>query len=185
MSSDSAFLVLSMTEGLGQLTDGVCGQDDFTKSHIYDAWPGYDYVGWNNESSPSGFVEIMFEFDRTRNFTSMKVRFPIKQDQYFSPVLSAVLSVQLKVSLSVQVHCNNMFSRHVKAFRQVVCYFRSDSDWEATPVTFSPVADEKNPSARFVTVNLANHMASAITCQFYFADAWMLFSEITFQSGTQ
>lgn len=78
-----------------------------------------------------------------------------------------------------------MFSLHVKAFRQVVCYFRSEADWEATPLTFSPVTDEKNPSARFVTVSLANHMASAIKCQFYFADAWMLFSEITFQSGTE
>uniref|UniRef100_A0A665TGL7 receptor protein-tyrosine kinase n=1 Tax=Echeneis naucrates TaxID=173247 RepID=A0A665TGL7_ECHNA len=136
--------------GLGQLTDGVCGLDDFTHSHV---WPGYDYVGWNNESFPSGYVEIMFEFDRTRNFTTMKV------------------------------HCNNMFSQHVKAFRQVVCYFRSDLDWEASPLSFSPVVDEKNPSARFVTVNLANHMASAIKCHFYFADAWMLFSEITFQSG--
>ena len=78
-----------------------------------------------------------------------------------------------------------MFSRHVKVFRQVVCYFRSESpDWEASPLSFSPVADEKNPSARFVTVSLANHMASAVRCQFYFADAWMLFSEITFQSGT-
>lgn len=76
-----------------------------------------------------------------------------------------------------------MFSRHVKAFHQVVCYFRSESDWEASSLSFSPVVDEKNPSARFVTVNLANHMASAIKCQFYFADAWMLFSEITFQSG--
>uniref|UniRef100_A0A673A8B0 Discoidin domain-containing receptor 2 n=1 Tax=Sphaeramia orbicularis TaxID=375764 RepID=A0A673A8B0_9TELE len=141
-----------MTEGLGQLTDGVCGLDDFTDSHVYNVWEGYDYVGWNNESFPSGYVEIMFEFDRTRNFTTMKV------------------------------HCNNMFSKHVKVFRQVVCYFRSESDWEATPLSFSPVVDEKNPSARFVTVNLANHMASAIKCQFYFADAWMLFSEITFQS---
>uniref|UniRef100_A0A3Q1CYR1 Discoidin domain-containing receptor 2 n=1 Tax=Amphiprion ocellaris TaxID=80972 RepID=A0A3Q1CYR1_AMPOC len=145
-------IIHSMTEGLGQLTDGVCGLDDFTLSHVYNVWPGYDYVGWNNESFPSGYVEIMFEFDRTRNFTTMKV------------------------------HCNNMFSRHVKAFRQVVCYFHSESDWEATPLTFSPVVDEKNPSARFVTVNLANHMASAIKCQFYFADAWMMFSEITFQS---
>ncbi|XP_029988151.1 discoidin domain-containing receptor 2 isoform X4 [Sphaeramia orbicularis] len=147
-------VIHSMTEGLGQLTDGVCGLDDFTDSHVYNVWEGYDYVGWNNESFPSGYVEIMFEFDRTRNFTTMKV------------------------------HCNNMFSKHVKVFRQVVCYFRSESDWEATPLSFSPVVDEKNPSARFVTVNLANHMASAIKCQFYFADAWMLFSEITFQSDT-
>uniref|UniRef100_A0A3Q2ZZJ0 Discoidin domain-containing receptor 2 n=1 Tax=Kryptolebias marmoratus TaxID=37003 RepID=A0A3Q2ZZJ0_KRYMA len=147
-------IIHSMTEGLGQLTDGVCGEDDFTLSHVHNGWPGYDYVGWNNESFPRGFVEIMFEFDRTRNFTSMKV------------------------------HCNNMYSQHVKVFRQVVCYFGSDSGWEDTPLSFSPVEDEKNPSARFVTVNLASHMASAIKCQFYFADAWMLFSEITFQSGT-
>lgn len=83
----------------------------------------------------------------------------------------------------MQVHCNNMFSEHVALFHQVVCYFRSDLDWEASPLFFTPVADEKNPSARFVTVSLANHMASAIKCQFYFADVWMLFSEITFQSG--
>lgn len=76
-----------------------------------------------------------------------------------------------------------MFMKHVKAFRQVVCYFRSEADWEATPLSFSPVVDNVNLSARFVTISLANHMASAIKCQFYFAEAWMMFSEITFQSG--
>lgn len=63
----------SMSEGLGQLTDGTCGLDDFTHSHIYSVWPGYDYVGWNNESFPGNYVEIVFEFDRIRNFTTMKV----------------------------------------------------------------------------------------------------------------
>lgn len=62
-----------MTEGLGQLTDGMSGLDDFSHSHVYNVWPGYDYVGWTNESFPNGFVEIMFEFDRIRNFTTMKV----------------------------------------------------------------------------------------------------------------
>ncbi|TRY77624.1 hypothetical protein DNTS_005777 [Danionella cerebrum] len=145
-------MISSMTEGLGQLTDGMCGLDDFRHSHVYNVWPGYDYVGWTNESFPNGFVEIMFEFDRTRNFTTMKV------------------------------HCNNMFSRRVKSFQKVVCYFRSELDWESTPVTFSPVMDDVNPSARFVTVSLHNHMASAIKCQYYFSDIWMMFSEITFQS---
>ncbi|KAM9483498.1 discoidin domain-containing receptor 2 isoform 1-T1 [Clarias gariepinus] len=147
-------VLYSMTEGLGQLTDGMCGLDDFTLSHVYNVWPGYDYVGWTNESFPNGYVEIMFEFDRTRNFTTMKV------------------------------HCNNMFSQRVKVFQKAVCYFRSDSDWEPTPVSFSPVMDDGNPSARFVTVNLHNHMASAIKCQYYFSDMWMMFSEITFQSDT-
>lgn len=66
----------SMTEGLGQLTDGVSGLDDFTETHEYHVWPGYDYVGWRNESTTSGYIEIMFEFDRIRNFTTMKVCSP-------------------------------------------------------------------------------------------------------------
>lgn len=63
-----------MTEGLGQLTDGVSGLDDFTQTHEYHVWPGYDYVGWRNESATDGYIEIVFEFDRVRNFTTMKVR---------------------------------------------------------------------------------------------------------------
>ncbi|XP_048845553.1 discoidin domain-containing receptor 2-like isoform X2 [Brienomyrus brachyistius] len=151
---DGSLSYSSMSEGLGQLTDGTCGLDDFTHSHIYSVWPGYDYVGWNNESFPGNYVEIVFQFDRIRNFTTMKV------------------------------HCNNMFTKNVKTFRQVTCYFRSTSEWESTPVTFSPVVDDVNPSARFVSVALDNHMASTIKCQYYFADAWMMFSEITFQSDT-
>ncbi|XP_058649629.1 discoidin domain-containing receptor 2 isoform X2 [Onychostoma macrolepis] len=144
----------SMTEGLGQLTDGSWGLDDFTKSQVYGVWPGYDYVGWTNASFPGGLVEMTFEFDRVRNFTSMKV------------------------------HCNNMYTWGVKMFRQAVCYFRSDSDWEPNPVVFKLKADNISPSARFVTVALGNRMASAIRCRFAFNDIWMMFSEIAFQSDT-
>ncbi|NXD81970.1 DDR2 protein, partial [Halcyon senegalensis] len=117
--------------------------------------PGYDYVGWRNESTAGGYVEITFEFDRIRNFTAMKV------------------------------HCNNMFAKGVKIFKEVQCYFRSDaSEWEPSAVSSVLVLDDVNPSARFVTVPLLHRMASAIKCQYYFADSWMMFSEITFQSGT-
>ncbi|NXN74483.1 DDR2 protein, partial [Himantopus himantopus] len=117
--------------------------------------PGYDYVGWRNESTTGGYVEITFEFDRIRNFTAMKV------------------------------HCNNMFAKGVKIFKEVQCYFRADaSEWEPSAVSSVLVLDDVNPSARFVTVPLLHRMASAIKCQYYFADAWMMFSEITFQSGT-
>ncbi|NXW17923.1 DDR2 protein, partial [Circaetus pectoralis] len=116
--------------------------------------PGYDYVGWRNESTAGGYVEITFEFDRIRNFTAMKV------------------------------HCNNMFAKGVKIFKEVQCYFRADaSEWEPSAVSSVLVLDDVNPSARFVTVPLLHRMASAIKCQYYFADAWMMFSEITFQSG--
>nr|XP_013816704.1 PREDICTED: discoidin domain-containing receptor 2 isoform X2 [Apteryx mantelli mantelli] len=143
----------SMTEGLGQLTDGVSGLDDFTQTHEYHVWPGYDYVGWRNESTTGGYIEITFEFDRIRNFTTMKV------------------------------HCNNMFAKGVKIFKEVQCYFRSDtSEWEPNTISSVLVLDDVNPSARFVTVPLLHRMASAIKCQYYFADTWMMFSEITFQS---
>ncbi|NXG56044.1 DDR2 protein, partial [Hemiprocne comata] len=117
--------------------------------------PGYDYVGWRNESTANGYVEITFEFDRIRNFTAMKV------------------------------HCNNMFAKGVKIFKEVQCYFRADtSEWEPSVVSSVLVLDDVNPSARFVTVPLLHRMANAIKCQYYFADTWMMFSEITFQSGT-
>uniref|UniRef100_A0A8D0BW37 Discoidin domain-containing receptor 2 n=1 Tax=Salvator merianae TaxID=96440 RepID=A0A8D0BW37_SALMN len=153
--NDSIYDGYSMKEGLGQLTDGVSGLDDFSQTHEYHVWPGYDYVGWRNESTTNGYVEILFEFDRIRNFTTMKV------------------------------HCNNMFAKGVKIFREVHCHFRSDgNDWEPNAASSVPVLDDVNPSARFVTVSLHHRMASAIRCQFYFADTWMMFSEITFQSDT-
>nr|XP_057922945.1 discoidin domain-containing receptor 2-like isoform X2 [Doryrhamphus excisus] len=143
-----------LTKGLGQLTDGTWGLDDFVHSHIHGMWPGYDYVGWSNRSSPKGYIEMTFEFDHVRNFTSMKV------------------------------HCNNMFSQGVRMFRQATCFFRSGSNWEADPVTFKPPVDYVSQSARFITVPLGDHTASAIKCRFHFSDLWMLFSEVAFQSGS-
>lgn len=88
-----------------------------------------------------------------------------------------------KIATSSQVHCSNMFSRGVRMFRQVTCYFRSGSDWEADPVTFRPSIDRVSQIARFVTVPLGDRTASTIKCRFHFSDLWMLFSEVAFQSG--
>uniref|UniRef100_A0AAY4ABV0 receptor protein-tyrosine kinase n=1 Tax=Denticeps clupeoides TaxID=299321 RepID=A0AAY4ABV0_9TELE len=149
---DGELCWLQMGYGLGQLTDGFWGLDDFTQSQVYGVWPGYDYVGWTNASFPSSYVEMTFEFDRVRNFTSMKV------------------------------HCNNMYTWGVRIFQRATCYFRSESDWEHNFVSFRPRGDKISPSARFVTIALGNRMASAIKCHFAFSDAWMMFSEIAFQS---
>lgn len=63
-----------MTGGLGQLTDGLTGLDDYRLSHQVNKRPGYDYVGWRNDTPGIlGYVEMEFVFDRPRNFTSMKV----------------------------------------------------------------------------------------------------------------
>ncbi|XP_041854820.1 discoidin domain-containing receptor 2 isoform X2 [Melanotaenia boesemani] len=141
--------------GLGQLTNGVIGRDDFLVPREYHMRPGYDYLGWRNDSlGTQGHVEMEFVFDRQRNFTSMKV------------------------------HSNNMFSRSVKIFSSVSCWFkpRLSLGWEAEPETFKTVLDDKNPSARYVTVPLNRRTAKSLRCRFYFADVWMMFSEISFQS---
>uniref|UniRef100_A0A672GC73 receptor protein-tyrosine kinase n=1 Tax=Salarias fasciatus TaxID=181472 RepID=A0A672GC73_SALFA len=142
--------------GLGQLTDGVVGLDDFLVTRQLQVWLGYDYLGWRNDSlGAPGHVEMDFLFDKQRNFTSMKV------------------------------HSNNMFSRGVKIFSSVTCWFkpRLIASWEAEPVTFKTVLDDRNPSARYVTVPLRRRAARALRCRFFFADVWMMFSEISFQSG--
>ncbi|CAB1419859.1 unnamed protein product [Pleuronectes platessa] len=112
-------------DGLGQLTDGVIGLDDFLLTRQYH-----------------------------RNFTSMKV------------------------------HSNNMFSRGVKIFSSVSCWFKPRllADWGAEPVAFKTVLDDRNPSARYVTVPLNRRAAKSLRCRFHFADVWMMFSEISFQS---
>lgn len=86
----------------------------------------------------------------------------------------------------VQVHSNNMFTRGVKIFSSVSCWFkpRLIAGWEADPVTFKTVLDDRNPSARYVTVPLGRRAAKSLRCRFYFADVWMMFSEVSFQSGS-
>lgn len=109
------FVILfgSMTEGLGQLTDGVCGLDNFAFSHVYNVWPGYDYVGWNNETFPSGYVEIMFEFDRIRNFTTMKVRLLIVNETFL--LVSCIIKA---LNISPHVLCPDPLQQHVLFARQ-------------------------------------------------------------------
>uniref|UniRef100_A0A8C6VRU1 receptor protein-tyrosine kinase n=1 Tax=Naja naja TaxID=35670 RepID=A0A8C6VRU1_NAJNA len=136
--------------GLGQLTDGVLGLDDFTKSHQYRVWPGYDYIGWRNDSCQNGAVEMEFHL-------------PIFQRD---------------------VHCNNMFSKGVKIFERVECLFKPQliAEWDPQPVGLDTVLDDKNPSARFVTIPFNHHIGKAILCRFYFADTWLMISEVSFQS---
>ncbi|XP_051899932.1 discoidin domain-containing receptor 2-like isoform X2 [Pristis pectinata] len=142
--------------GLGQLTDGVLGLDDFTQSHELRVWPGYDYVGWKNGTLGHGYVEMEFHFEQLSTFDYMKV------------------------------HCNNMFTHRVKVFSKVDCFFKASATgpWEPDPVSTTMVHDDKNPSARFVKVPLNQRVGQTVRCKFYFADSWMMFSEVTFRLGS-
>ncbi|XP_043939097.1 epithelial discoidin domain-containing receptor 1 isoform X2 [Protopterus annectens] len=140
--------------GLGQLTDGVIGKDDFRETRELRVWPGYDYVGWKNDTTRQGFVELEFEFNRMRMFKSMKV------------------------------HCNNMHTMGVQVFRSVDCYFKPyvRAEWDPEPVVYETVADTTNTKARAVIVPLQGRSGQKMRCHFHFADSWMMFSEISFLS---
>ncbi|XP_059571126.1 epithelial discoidin domain-containing receptor 1 isoform X2 [Alligator mississippiensis] len=156
--NDSTYDGLSISKlqfgGLGQLADGVVGLDDFTRTKELRVWPGYDYIGWKNDSFSMGYVEMEFEFDCLRTFTYMKV------------------------------HCNNMHTRGVSIFRQVDCRFKQNLEtaWDPELVTHLLAVDVKDPSARSVTVPLEGRLGHFLQCHFYFSNEWMLFSEIAFLS---
>uniref|UniRef100_A0A6I8PB31 Epithelial discoidin domain-containing receptor 1 n=1 Tax=Ornithorhynchus anatinus TaxID=9258 RepID=A0A6I8PB31_ORNAN len=140
--------------GLGQLTDGVLGLDDFRRSRELRVWPGYDYVGWANASFPHGYVEMEFEFDRLRAFRAM------------------------------QVHCNNMHRQGVRLPGGVDCRFKRGlaSGWEEEAVRHTLAGGLGDPSARAVAVPLGGRVARFLQCRFFFAGPWLLFSEIAFLS---
>ncbi|XP_039213138.1 epithelial discoidin domain-containing receptor 1 isoform X3 [Crotalus tigris] len=141
--------------GLGQLTDGVVGLDDFTQTKELRVWPGYDYVGWSRRSFPEGFVKMEFEFDQLRSFTYMKV------------------------------HCSNMYTHGVRVFHQVDCLFKHSlaTAWEADPVSQQYSVNVGDPSARYFTVPLGGRIGLFVQCHFYFDSEWMLFSEVAFLSN--
>ncbi|XP_004847115.1 epithelial discoidin domain-containing receptor 1 isoform X3 [Heterocephalus glaber] len=140
--------------GLGQLADGVVGLDDFRQSQELRVWPGYDYVGWDNHSFPSGYVEMEFEFDRLRAFQAM------------------------------QVHCNNMHTLGARLPGGVECRFKRGPAmaWEGEPVRHALGGSLGDPRARAVSVPLGGRLGRFLQCRFLFAGPWLLFSEISFIS---
>ncbi|CAN0391002.1 unnamed protein product [Lampetra planeri] len=103
-------------------------------------------------SSTLSYVETEFIFDRSRNFSLM------------------------------QVHCSNQFDHGVREFREARCSFRPSvsSEWEDDPMAACHCLS-LSVQARFVPVPLLGRTGIAIKCRFYFADTWLLISEVSFQ----
>ncbi|EFN63527.1 Discoidin domain-containing receptor 2 [Camponotus floridanus] len=59
-----------LRRGLGQLTDGRTGPDNFKMYHDNDRAQGW--VGWRNDSRNQP-VEIKFEFDKVREFSAVHI----------------------------------------------------------------------------------------------------------------
>lgn len=85
------------------------------------------------------------------------------------------------------MHSNNRHTQGVRVFNKVECQFKPGilQPW-SSPLTFDvPLDDLKDPSSRTISLPLGAQAAQILLCKFYFADRWLLISEITFLSGRQ
>lgn len=88
-------------------------------------------------------------------------------------------------TLRLQVHSNNRHTQGVRVFNKVECQFKPGilQPW-SSPLTLDvPLEDLKDPSSRTISLPLGARPAQILLCKFYFADRWLLISEITFLSG--
>ncbi|XP_054276180.1 discoidin domain-containing receptor tyrosine kinase B-like [Macrosteles quadrilineatus] len=143
-----------LTEGLGQLTDGLWGYDSF-RMDLEASPKGFGWVGWRNDTPGllGNPVEIVFEFDRVRNFSAM------------------------------HLYTNNLFSREIQVFSHAKVYLSiGGRQFPGEPVHFSYMPDLIMEHARNVTVKLHHRIGRFLKLQIYFAATWILLSEVSFES---
>ncbi|XP_013381472.1 discoidin domain-containing receptor 2 isoform X1 [Lingula anatina] len=144
-----------LSNGMGQLFDGEEGQSNFRLDPQELGMKGYEWVGWKNDttSTTPGPVEFLFRFDAVRNFTS------------------------------VQLHCNNMFSKEVRVFKSAVIHFSVGGKYyNQEPVRFEYMRDTLMEYARPVIIKLNNRIGKYVKMQLFFDAKWLMISEISFSS---
>lgn len=141
-----------LSGGLGQLTDGSLGHSNFRMDLDGLGRKGYEWVGWKNDTVDRPPVQILFEFNGVKNFSS------------------------------IRLHSNNMFSKEVRAFRRISLYFgTSAGSFEEWPVVHDTGLDSDNEEAHFVTVPIEYRIGRYVKAELYFAARWLMISEIQFQ----
>ncbi|XP_022240832.1 discoidin domain-containing receptor 2-like isoform X1 [Limulus polyphemus] len=138
--------------GLGQLTDGIEGDNNF-KADVHGHGKGYEWVGWKNDTSYSRPLEIVFAFDSVRNFSSL----------YFHCNNLYTKDVQV-------------FSTARLWFSIGGKYYLDD------PLRFSYMADTYSDKARNVTIFLHHRIGKFVKVELTFASRWILISEVSFSS---
>ncbi|CAL4166812.1 unnamed protein product, partial [Meganyctiphanes norvegica] len=98
-------------------------------------------------------VEILFEFDTVRNFTA------------------------------IHIFCNNMYSKDVQVFSRAVVLLSVGGHWyNGQPVPYQYMPDVVTEYARNVTIPIGGRIGKYVKLQMYFANRWIMVSEIFFSS---
>ncbi|KAK3856825.1 hypothetical protein Pcinc_036880 [Petrolisthes cinctipes] len=115
---------------------------------------GYEWVGWKNDSRGERPIEITFEFDAVRNFSS------------------------------VHLYTNNFFTKDTQVFSRARVLFSVGGHYyhEQPPVDFENQVDRIFENARNVSIPLHNAAAKFVKLQLYFSLRWLLLSEVAFDS---
>ncbi|XP_050301112.1 discoidin domain-containing receptor 2-like isoform X2 [Anthonomus grandis grandis] len=140
-----------LSKGLGRLVDGEVGLDNFRLDIGYGK--GNGWVAWKNSSFDTGYLELIFEFDQIRNFTSM------------------------------HLFTNNFFSRNVQVFSKAKILFSIGGKfYNGAILSFSYMPDKVLENARNVSINLHYRIARFVKVRLYFADQYIMLSEVLFES---
>ncbi|XP_039287314.1 discoidin domain-containing receptor 2 [Nilaparvata lugens] len=143
---------VELQRGLGQLTDSKLGPDSF-KNAYYDFDRGQGWVGWRNDSRKGRPVEITFEFDQVREFTS------------------------------VHLYCNNEFTKDIQVFSEVQIMFSIGGKiFVDTPITYTYMEDRIFEYARNVSIKLHHRIGRFVKLRLHFSANWIMISEVIFDS---
>ncbi|XP_065221336.1 discoidin domain-containing receptor 2 isoform X2 [Planococcus citri] len=141
-----------LQRGLGQLTDGKVGPENFKMSY-YDYEKSQGWVGWNNDTRNGQPVEIKFEFDRVREFTFVHI---FTNNQF---------------SKDVQV-----FSR------AEIMFSTDDRPYIGNPITYTYMEDKVFENSRNVTIKLHRRVGRFVKLRLHFSNQWIMISEVIFDS---
>ncbi|GLV42828.1 Discoidin domain receptor [Carabus blaptoides fortunei] len=142
-----------MRGGLGQLVDGLYGDDDFQKQ-IHGESSGSRWVGWSNESRSDEPLEITFEFDGPREFSAVHLHI----NNMFTRGVQMFTTAQIYFSLEGEL-------------------------FKPTPVVANIPGDRTRESARNITILLHGHVARFLRVRLHFTSKWLLLSEVAFESS--
>lgn len=144
-----------LQRGLGQLTDGKVGPENFKMGYysLADYERGQGWVGWRNDTRAGHPVEIKFEFDQVREFTS------------------------------VHIYCNNQFTKDVQVFSEAnVMFSIGGKHYSGDPITYTYMEDRIFEHSRNISIKLHHRIGRFVKIQLHFAARWIMISEVTFES---
>ncbi|XP_050425447.1 discoidin domain-containing receptor 2-like [Adelges cooleyi] len=141
-----------LQRGLGQLTDGRVGPDNFRMGY-YDIEKGQGWVGWRNDTRNGQPIEIKFEFDKIREFTGVHI----------------YCNNQFQKDVQVFSEASVMFSVGGKIY-------------SSEPLTYTYMEDRIFETSRNVSIKLHRRVGRFVKLKLSFAAKWIMISEITFDS---